>query len=134
MRPTCHNPWTPARLATVIAIITAGLTLIPASRTPGQTHTPQSGGDTWVEATLKSMSLDDKVGQLIIPATVGMFLSQGSDQFKEIQRNITEFHVGGYHVLGDPSRLHEPAGVALLINHMQALARVPLMITADFEG
>src|SRR5262249_20164643 len=31
-------------------------------------------------------------------------------------------------------RLHDPAGVAVLINHMQGLARVPLMITADFEG
>jgi beta-N-acetylhexosaminidase len=91
-------------------------------------------GEAWVEATLASMTVDEKVGQLIIPATVGMFLSQDSDGFKEIQRNILEFHVGGYHMLGDTSRLHDPAGVALLINHMQGLARVPLMITADFEG
>ena len=71
---------------------------------------------------------------MIIPATVGMFLSQDSEPFKEIKRNIIEFHVGGYHVLGDTARLHDPAGVAVLINHMQGLARVPLMITADFEG
>src|SRR5262249_40092106 len=56
------------------------------------------------------------------------------DTFKQIKRDITEFHVGGYHMLGEVNNLHEPVDVALLINHMQELARVPLWITADFEG
>jgi beta-N-acetylhexosaminidase len=80
------------------------------------------------------MTLDEKVGQLVIPAAVGMFLSQDGDPFQRIKRDITEFHVGGYHVLGDVNVLHEPAGVALLLNHMQELAKVPLLVTADFEG
>src|SRR5262245_887145 len=80
------------------------------------------------------MSLDEKIGQLIIPATVGMFLSQDSDVFKQIKRDITEFHVGGYHMLGEVNTLREPAGVALLLNHMQGLSKLPLWITADFEG
>jgi len=80
------------------------------------------------------MTLDEKVGQLIIPATVGMFLSQDSEAFAQARRDITEFHVGGYHMLGEVNILHEPAGVALLINHLQDLSRVPLWITADFEG
>jgi beta-N-acetylhexosaminidase len=88
----------------------------------------------WVESTLASMSLDEKVGQLIIPATVGMFLAQDSDAFKQIKQDITEFHVGGYHMLGEVNTLHEPTGVALLINHMQELSKLPLWITADFEG
>lgn len=89
---------------------------------------------SWVEATLASMSLDEKIGQLIIPATVGMFMTESSAAFQEIQRDITQFHVGGYHMLGDVTTLHEPAGVALLINHAQRLSKVPLFITADFEG
>ncbi len=89
---------------------------------------------SWVEATLAAMSLDEKIGQLIIPATVGMFLTTSSDAFQEIQRDITQFHVGGYHMLGDVTTLHEPAGVALLINHAQRLSKVPLFVTADFEG
>lgn len=88
----------------------------------------------WVDKTLASMSLDEKIGQLIMPAKVGMFLSQDSDAFKEIRRDISEFHVGGYLMLGEVNSLHEPAGVALLLNHMQELARVPLLISADFEG
>ncbi len=86
------------------------------------------------EKLLAAMTLDEKIGQLIVPATVGMFLNQESDSFQEIRRNIKEFHVGGYHLLGDTSTLHEPVGVALLVNRMQEAAKVPLFITADFEG
>ena len=88
----------------------------------------------WVEKTLASMTIDEKIGQLIIPATVGMFLSQDSEVFQQARRDITEFHVGGYHMLGEVNNLHEPAGVALFINHLQELAKIPLWITADFEG
>ncbi|HKA19882.1 MAG TPA: glycoside hydrolase family 3 N-terminal domain-containing protein [Blastocatellia bacterium] len=95
----------------------------------------QSSGDrTWVETTLAGMTLDEKIGQLIIPATVGMFLSQDSEAFQQASRDITRFHVGGYHMLGEEKILHEPAGVALLINHLQEISKIPLWITADFEG
>jgi beta-N-acetylhexosaminidase len=89
---------------------------------------------SWVEAQLASMTLDEKVGQLIIPATVGMFMTENSETFQEMQRDIKQFHVGGYHMLGDVTQLHEPAGVAVLINQIQKLSKLPLFITADFEG
>jgi beta-N-acetylhexosaminidase len=89
---------------------------------------------SWVDAQLASMSLDEKVGQLIIPATVGMFMTENSETFQEMQRDIKQFHVGGYHMLGDVTQLHDPAGVAVLINQIQKLSKLPLFITADFEG
>ncbi len=89
---------------------------------------------TWPEKTLAAMTVDEKIGQLIIPAIVGMFLSQDSDTFQQVRRDITEFHVGGYHMLGEVNILHEPAGVALLLNRCQELSKLPLWITADFEG
>ncbi len=88
----------------------------------------------WAEKTLSAMTLDEKIGQMIIPAVVGMFLSRDSEVFKRIQRDIKEFHVGGYHMLGEVNTLHEPAGVALLLNHLQEMSKLPLWITADFEG
>ncbi|HET8677416.1 MAG TPA: glycoside hydrolase family 3 N-terminal domain-containing protein [Blastocatellia bacterium] len=104
----------------------------------GQRKTDQQksgpNASAWVEKTLASMSVDEKIGQLIIPALVGMFLNQETEAFQQARRDITEFHVGGYHMLGEVNTLHEPAGVALLINHMQQLAKIPLWITADFEG
>ena len=99
-----------------------------------QRRKPAAPEKSWVEKTLASMTRDEKIGQLIIPATVGMFLSQDSEAFKQARRDISDFHVGGYHMLGEVNILHEPAGVALFINHLQELSKVPLWITADFEG
>ena len=90
--------------------------------------------ESWADGQIQSMSEDEEIGQLIVPAMIGGFVDRDSAQFQDIARNITEFHVGGYHLLGDVNAPHDPAGVTLLINHMQALAKVPLFITADFEG
>lgn len=83
----------------------------------------------WVDRTLKQMTLDEKVGQMLFPAARGTFTPQDSQQFETIQENILRYHVGGYHAFGG-----ELVGAALLLNRMQTLARYPLLITADFEG
>lgn len=114
-------------------LLTSNALAIPAQRQRPQPQKPKAE-TSWVEATLSAMTLDEKVGQLIIPATVGMFMVENSGAFQEIHRDLTQFHVGGYHMLGDVTMLHEPSGVALLINQMQRRAKVPLFITADFEG
>ena len=120
-------------LLTLILLSTSNvLASLPAS--VAQKTKPAPAEANWVEKTLASMTIDEKIGQLIIPATVGMFLSQDSEAFQQARRDIIEFHVGGYHMLGEVNNLHEPAGVALFINHLQQLAKVPLWITADFEG
>jgi len=82
-----------------------------------------------VEKTLRAMSVDEKVGQLLIPVTRGGFKSVASEDFQKIRADVVDSHVGGYHVgSGDV------AGIALTINELQRLAKVPLLITADLEG
>lgn len=124
------------RVATALILLSISnvVVFLPASAAQKETQKPATSDQTWVEQTLASMTLDEKIGQLIIPAVIGMFMSQDSETFQQIRRDITEFHVGGYHMLGEVNILHEPAGVAVLLNHLQDLARVPLWITADFEG
>jgi beta-N-acetylhexosaminidase len=100
-----------------------------SERRPGR-----SSQTSWVEKTLAGMTVDEKIGQMLMPAVVGTFIGQDSERFQEIRRNITEYHVGGYLMLGEVEVIHEPAGVALLINHMQELAKHPLLISADLEG
>ena len=85
--------------------------------------------ERWIERTLRSMSLDEKVGQLLFVSGIGGYKSRDSDAFEKIQKNIVEYHAGGYNVaLGDP------AAAALMINSMQRIARVPLLISGDLEG
>ncbi|MBI4471262.1 MAG: glycoside hydrolase family 3 protein [Acidobacteria bacterium] len=85
--------------------------------------------DEWVENTLRSMSLDEKIGQLLFPVTAGTFKNIEGEEFKKIRVDLTEHGVGGYHIgRGDP------AAVALLTNDMQRVAKTPLLVTADLEA
>ena len=121
-------------LLILIVIVASNVLPLTAGAAGNQNSKRPAVERSWVEKTLASMTLDEKIGQLIIPATVGMFLSQDSEAFKQARREVTEFHVGGYHMLGEVNILHEPAGVALFINRLQELSKLPLWITADFEG
>lgn len=84
----------------------------------------------WVDKTLKAMTLEQKIGQLLVPqAPVGGFRGAGGEDFDKLRTNILTYHLGGYHVLGG-----DPAGTAVLVNDLQKLAKIPLLITADLEG
>jgi beta-N-acetylhexosaminidase len=106
-----------------------------------------AAGTRWVERTLKRLTLDEKIGQLIVPSFESNFLSTDSDTFDALTRLVRDYHVGGFHVFGAsmpaPSVLlnpgygtvilGQPFSAAFLINRLQALSSVPLLNTADFE-
>ncbi len=92
--------------------------------------TPSAAESKWVDKTLRSMSLDEKVGQMIMAGTsVQGFRNPESDDFTKIRRDVVDFHAGSVHVHGG-----DPAAVALMINQMQRAAKVPLLIADNFEG
>ena len=91
----------------------------------------------WVEKTLKSMSLREKLGQLLVVYFFGEFTSTESGEYKDLVRQVSENHVGGF-ILGTK---RQPLGIerggvyvaAVLANQMQKRAKVPLIVSADFE-
>ena len=83
----------------------------------------------WVENTLRGMSLEEKVGQLIVGAAGTNFTNLDTDKFQQIRKEVTEYHVGGYHALGG-----EVFSAAFLIRRIQEMARIPLFITRRFRG
>ena len=48
----------------------------------------------WVEETLRGMSLEEKVGQLIVGAASTNFTNLDTDKFQQIRKEITDYHVG----------------------------------------
>jgi beta-glucosidase-like glycosyl hydrolase len=83
----------------------------------------------WVDRTLAQMTLDEKIGQVMFAVSPAVFTNQTSEAFRQIKDNIQKYHVGGYHLeVGDPLAAYA------LVSRMRELARVPLLITADFEG
>ena len=86
----------------------------------------------WVDHTLAQMTLEERIGQVLFAVSSGRFTNLESDEFQTIKDNIQKYHLGGYHVEGYSGG--DPTSGALLVKRMQELAKVPLLITADFEG
>ena len=129
----------------------ATLLLLCAAALAAQSADPlaiDKAGEKWVQSTFKKMSLEDKVGQLLVSSFQSSFLSTDSDTFAELEKAVREYRVGGFHVFGaselappvllNPSYgtviLGQPLEAASTLNRLQAIAPVPLLNTADFEG
>src|SRR5271154_6388039 len=85
----------------------------------------------------RSMSLRDKVAQLIIVPIYGEPSNTRSAEFRKYQHLIRDLHVGGVivtgHSLNGGVRNAEPYAMAALLNRLQKLAKTPLFVGADFE-
>ncbi|MEO5896215.1 MAG: glycoside hydrolase family 3 protein [Vicinamibacterales bacterium] len=105
-------------------------------------------GEKWVQTTLKKMSVEEKVGQMIVSSFQSDFMSTDSDEFDGLVKSIHEYRIGGFHVFGaselvppvllNPTygavTLGHPLEAASLLNRLQAISTVPLLNTADFEA
>ena len=50
---------------------------------------------SWVKEILSNLSIEEKVGQMIMPAFRGVYLNASSSEFLELKRQIKEHHLGG---------------------------------------
>jgi beta-N-acetylhexosaminidase len=85
---------------------------------------------TMVDALIAKMTLEQKAAQMLMPAIRGIDWPQQSAEFREMRRFVEQLEVGGYCVLGKG----DAEGVQHLLERMQALAKIPLLVTADLEG
>jgi beta-N-acetylhexosaminidase len=83
----------------------------------------------WAERTLRKMSNEEKVGQLVSIGINAQFLNEDSDGFAELRRQVLENKIGGICLFGAP--VYESVH---LTNRLQTLAKIPLLISADFEA
>jgi beta-N-acetylhexosaminidase len=90
-----------------------------------------------VRQWMRSMTLRDKVAQLIIMPIYGEPANTRSGEFRKYQHLIRDLHVGGVivtgHSLSGGIRNAEPYAMAALLNRLQKMARTPLFVAADFE-
>jgi hypothetical protein len=86
------SPCLSAFVGVALASTCAGL----VAATPALDRT----AERWIEQTRKKLTLDEKIGQLIVPSFESAYLSADSDTFDELARLVREYHVGGFHVFG----------------------------------
>ena len=79
----------------------------------------------WVDSIYKTMSLEQKIGQLFM---VQAFSSHTAKQQKTIKELVKKYHIGGI-IFSKGS----PVAQAKLTNEFQEAAQVPLMIAMDAE-
>lgn len=118
---------------------------MPRSRRPPARHSAirkgtrnrVSAAESWIKRTLGKMSLEEKLGQLLMLPFQGEFTSFESPEYQALLRAIERNHVGGF-MLGTRAgpfgiERGKPYETAALINLLQKAASIPLLFAADFE-
>src|SRR5215831_12342199 len=91
----------------------------------------------WVETTLKQMSVEEKVGQLLFTTYHGSFSASDSATYADMMRDVEQLHVGGFINITQGSPLgilkSQVYPTVVLNNQLQSRSKLPLLIGADFE-
>lgn len=86
---------------------------------------------------LSSLSLRDRIAQMIVVRGYGDYPPSTNAEYNRFVHWIRDLHVGGFIVAGrirDGSVIPaQPFEMAVFINHMQHMAKTPLLIGSDFE-
>ncbi|MFL5497833.1 MAG: glycoside hydrolase family 3 protein [Gemmatimonadaceae bacterium] len=114
---------------TIVPGVDASARRMLGPATPGATAPLAAADRRWVESTLASLSLREKVAQLIMPWVGGDYAAVGSPEFEQVRRWVQDDRVGGL-VLS----IGLPLSYAAKLNELQARARVPLLIASDMEN
>jgi beta-N-acetylhexosaminidase len=104
---------------------------------PLQSRKLSAEAEAWVQRTLREMSLEEKIGQLVMVACWGGFLPAESGEFHKLARLVEKRHVGGLMIATRPGalglELSQVYPTAAVVNGLQKRARVPLLVAGDFE-
>src|SRR6266508_2476080 len=130
----------------LFAIIICVAVLAVSAQAPLPT-TLDKDAQRWVDTTFKKLTLDEMVGQVLMPRFSSVYTSSDSDIYDNLAKLIHDAHIGGViafggeepvpQVLLNPTYgniiLGQPLELASMLNRLQSIASVPLLTAADFE-
>jgi beta-N-acetylhexosaminidase len=124
----------------VLPLVAALVLCLPAeaAKPPAKPKSPPpTASQRSAQAMLRSLSLRDRVAQLVIGVCFGYAPSSRSPELQKYRHWVRDLRIGGLivnnHVQYGLVRYAEPHTLALFLNQMQRLAKVPLLVGADFE-
>jgi beta-N-acetylhexosaminidase len=115
-----------ARLAAVLLACCALAACAPGPRTGAPLPAFDLSHEEWVQRTLAGMTLEQRVGQLLMLQAPGGFENLRGPGMRELERVLAGTHAGAVFI-GSGS----PVDVALKLNELQRQAAQPLLIAAD---
>src|SRR5690349_3766535 len=94
-------------------------------------------GNKWAEKTLKKLSLEEKIGQMIQIRAYADFLNVESDEYRQVRDAIKKYHLGSIILtvrVSDGLLVRDlPYEAAAVTNMLQKESKLPLLVAADFE-
>jgi len=123
------------RLVLLVSVLCAASCAPPAATVapPAPKRAPAWLSADWatpgaIDSVIATMTLEDKVSQMVMVRAFGHYVSTDSDIFERLARLVKERKVGGV-IMAQGDVYSE----AILLNRLQGLARIPLLVAADFE-
>lgn len=89
---------------------------------------PSMDRRSWAEQMLDSLTLRQKVGQMMMPFVLGDYAPEGTSSHDRVHDYIIDDEIGGLIV-----SVGSPTDVAVKLNDFQSHSRLPLLVAADLE-
>jgi beta-N-acetylhexosaminidase len=111
---------------------------VAAPKSPAKTKkAPLTPEQRAAQSIMKSMSLRDRVAQLIVATCYGDAPGTKSPEYRKYRHWVRDLRIGGFIVANRVDhgavRNAEPHAMALFLNQMQKMSKTPLLVAADFE-
>lgn len=91
----------------------------------------------WIEQTLKQLSLEEKVGQMLQVRCYPSYKDFESPDYKRVQNQLEKYHIGaavlGMHFDKSGPLRSSPLDLAEVANQLQHDSKLPLLLAADLE-
>src|SRR5260370_12716047 len=91
----------------------------------------------WTEQTLKGVSLEEKVGQMLQVRYFADYMSFESKEYKSLHDELQKYHIGsvvfGMHFNHSGPARSSPLDAAKVANQLQRDSKLPLLLAADIE-
>ena len=85
--------------------------------------------ERWTDSVLASLTLREKAAQIVWPSVYGDYVSGDSRQWRLLTKYVTEDKVGGFTI-----SIGSPTEIAVKLNALQTMTKIPLLFGADLEA
>ncbi len=130
--PLCYR----SSMSRIFAAILVLIALVPCGFAKEKHQHPApvipSRGDKWAEKTLRSLTVEEKIGQVFMIWCRASFLNVENPEYLQWLEAMQKYHVGSFamsvHVDGPFLLRTEPYEAAELLNRMQKESKLPLLV------